>query len=721
MDRIRRLLTGRAQLPVPVNDESSNEDGEWIPRQQDVVETYSELLRISREARVNTPVRTVIPVSRKIGQRTFIEGCFCSILLLACWVGNVPVVSYLLTRYTQYFSIDTLIDSLSPQYDCLPVLCDSKEKTRFNQLKSDKISLLHAAAEGMRVRVIKLLLSAGANVNNQSRWSITPLISALLLRSNYRRSASLAYLEDSGANEVHPYACCKMTLACLIDSGANVNYADAGGLTPLMYAANFEGGVDLVEMLIEAGANLYAIDNDGYTALHHSCLGKQTEVVKYLLIIAPDLLLHGGKPSLACPAPYLTVFDPDIYTLGTSVHLTNVDLMEVFLDNPNCPSTMKLDIKLLRVVYTLLRSPPSSLYPECLDAVKKFVKSAMDPMIEPSGEVPLSSFKNVIKEKAQLAVLESIKSMDPASNMCHPKLVQQCLLFSVSYFMFSSVERMEIFSCCLRHLQCSPLCEHNTLHVAEQLSEMLFFQLHSMQNRCLTQRSLSSIMAVSTRLIDLACKAKVHALLKIAINVFIALANSLGRVNVSFVWEMHNTLHSSSYCIFDTLASLDSKKETTRLMARFAMCNPPLLVNVSNGYPESLLHIALSNSRMLRSSLLQTFLKSGGDRWINTPGVNGCRPLHLSLLKKVEVLLINCGAHLDAVAVDGSIPRCSKEYFKRHPRPLSCIVARSIAMAGGLMEHEIGLLPARVKAFVSLHDSCATRTEIDSILGSYSN
>ena len=123
---------------------------------------------------------------------------------------------------------------------------------------------------------------------------------------------------------------------------------------------------------------------------------------------------------------------------------------------------------------------------------------------------------------------------------------------------------------------------------------------------------------------------------------------------------------------------------------------------------------------MLTSPLLQTLLHSGGDRWINTPGVNGRRPLHLRIPREVAVLLIDYGAHLDAVDADGSTPEYSNEYFKCNPRPLSCIVARSIVKAGGLTEYEIGILPARVLVFISLHDGHATRAEVDSVLLNFS-
>ena len=76
-----------------------------------------------------------------------------------------------------------------------------------------------------------------------------------------------------------------------------------------------------------------------------------------------------------------------------------------------------------------------------------------------------------------------------------------------------------------------------------------------------------------------------------------------------------------------------------------------------------MLHVALSCHGMLTSPLLQTFLHSGGDRWINTPGVNGHRPLHVRVPKDVAVMLLDYGAHLDAVDADGSTPKCCNEYL----------------------------------------------------------
>ena len=175
------------------------------------------LIQAYRDVRNKSHIsRDIIPTSRKIGKRTFLEGCFNIILLLACWIGNVQVVSYLLPSYIQYFSIDTLIDKLEVyDFKRAPALYGSKEMACFEDVTSDKVSLLHAAAHGFKLCIIKLLLWAGANVNNPSKWLVSPLISAL------KQSSTTVN--------------CKESVTCLIESGANVNYSDADGMTPLMY------------------------------------------------------------------------------------------------------------------------------------------------------------------------------------------------------------------------------------------------------------------------------------------------------------------------------------------------------------------------------------------------------------------------------------------------------------------------------------------------------
>ena len=81
---------------------------------------------------------------------------------------------------------------------------------------------LQLAAEGLRLDDVKLLLSARANVNNPSKWLISPLMLAVINSGPSLHSQRSLHSQK--------------TVACLIDLGANINCRDADGMTPLMYA-----------------------------------------------------------------------------------------------------------------------------------------------------------------------------------------------------------------------------------------------------------------------------------------------------------------------------------------------------------------------------------------------------------------------------------------------------------------------------------------------------
>ena len=62
-------------------------------------------------------------------------------------------------------------------------------------------------------------------------------------------------------------------LSNIIGTGPNINCKDADGMNSLMYAAVLKSAVDLVEILIKASANPYAMDSGSFTAVHHACVG----------------------------------------------------------------------------------------------------------------------------------------------------------------------------------------------------------------------------------------------------------------------------------------------------------------------------------------------------------------------------------------------------------------------------------------------------------------
>ena len=186
---------------------------------------------------------------------------------------------------------------------------------------------LMAAASTAKVKCMKLLLEAGAPVNDCDSNHETALMTAvsrgktkgikLLLEAgadvnafNWRGITVLSYAVESKRPDI---------IRLLVESGANVNGPDRC-LPPLIDAAN----IDLagcVDMLLSLGANARIVGHDGFTALHNTC---SVDVAKNLLkhganvdavdnfgftpllraanfdyrSIAETLLAHGANPSI---------------------------------------------------------------------------------------------------------------------------------------------------------------------------------------------------------------------------------------------------------------------------------------------------------------------------------------------------------------------------------------------------------------------------------------
>jgi ankyrin repeat protein len=75
----------------------------------------------------------------------------------------------------------------------------------------------------------------------------------------------------------------------LIDAGADVNAQDQFGNTPLMYAA-FKGNNQLIDILLHAGADINATrEASGFTALACAVVMEHPETVRVLIEAGADL------------------------------------------------------------------------------------------------------------------------------------------------------------------------------------------------------------------------------------------------------------------------------------------------------------------------------------------------------------------------------------------------------------------------------------------------
>ena len=101
------------------------------------------------------------------------------------------------------------------------------------------MTALSYGVSAKRYDIVEFLLNVGANPNNINKGGYTPLASALL-HGNEKISR------------------------LLIERGANLNNKDNKGNTPLMYTN--DGEIDIVELLLENGADPTLQNNDGKSA-----------------------------------------------------------------------------------------------------------------------------------------------------------------------------------------------------------------------------------------------------------------------------------------------------------------------------------------------------------------------------------------------------------------------------------------------------------------------
>jgi ankyrin repeat protein len=153
---------------------------------------------------------------------------------------------------------------------------------------------------------IETLINAGAHIEVRNAQGKTPLMLAVRSSSPKRIERLLAFGADPNAMDndgatVLMQDDSSTSARPLLAGGADPNLAHRGdGTTPLMYAAA-KGAVAMLDVLLAAGANVSATDNEGRTALHHACTRDgDPRAVRALLAAGadPDALdKHGAKPA----------------------------------------------------------------------------------------------------------------------------------------------------------------------------------------------------------------------------------------------------------------------------------------------------------------------------------------------------------------------------------------------------------------------------------------
>ncbi|XP_018329389.1 ankyrin-1 [Agrilus planipennis] len=156
-------------------------------------------------------------------------------------------------------------------YDVVQYLLDNFKEIGVNQSDANIVSPLQIAVIKQDIKMVKILLQKGANINFANR----------------HRKTSLHLAAQEGNLEL---------VQVLVENGANLNAQDIDECTPLSVAIFCEHEV-IAKYLIQKGTRLNCEEMCGHTVLHRAVWNNMTNTVKTLLeaeakVIQSHYLLH---------------------------------------------------------------------------------------------------------------------------------------------------------------------------------------------------------------------------------------------------------------------------------------------------------------------------------------------------------------------------------------------------------------------------------------------
>ena len=142
-------------------------------------------------------------------------------------------------------------------------------------------SLHHAVRGGCSKEVLETLINHGADVNATNKNNITPLIKACNKRNKNAINVLLHAEADPKITDDYGYTCLhhavagdcsKEVLETIINHGADVNATNKNNTTALITACN-KDKINAIKVLLRAGADPKITDESGDACLHHVVYG----------------------------------------------------------------------------------------------------------------------------------------------------------------------------------------------------------------------------------------------------------------------------------------------------------------------------------------------------------------------------------------------------------------------------------------------------------------
>ncbi|KAJ3438737.1 cyclin-dependent kinase inhibitor 2c [Anaeramoeba flamelloides] len=171
--------------------------------------------------------------------------------------------------------------------------CLIKGKADVNFQTTKGYNALHILCEQEKPEpaLVELLIKYGINKNAQTRTGLTPIHLAAInghlhiLRILVEKKANIRKRDYLGMTPFH-YACHSNMLSLVkffLDNDQNTNRTDNNGSTPLHLMCSKHSPLVNTRLLISKGANINAVDNDGFVPLMRAIVHRSNQMMEILL------------------------------------------------------------------------------------------------------------------------------------------------------------------------------------------------------------------------------------------------------------------------------------------------------------------------------------------------------------------------------------------------------------------------------------------------------